>query len=136
MSIGYTGHARLEAQDEKTAIYSYTGENFNLQDKALKASLESKRGAFTISKASLVEPEIHSRIRKTPRGKKLVENRIVRFPNVMGIIADGGIVVDELCGIDEAGCTYQNGVYHVLLIRLFEEYQKTGALPETATFIV
>ncbi len=136
VSIGYAGCACLEAQDEKTAIYSYIGENFNLADKALKTSLESKRGLFTISKASLVEPEVHSRIRKTPRGKKLVEEKIVRLPNVGAIIADGGVVVDELCGIDEAGCTYRNGIYHVLLTRIFEEYQKAGALPETAAFIV
>ena len=99
MSVGYAGCARLEAQDEKTAIYSYAGENFNL------------------------------------RGKKLVEKRIVRFPNIGVVIADGGIVIDELCGIDEAGCTYQNGVCIVLLIRVFEKYQETGALPGMTAFI-
>lgn len=30
MSLGYVGHARLEAEDTEIAIYSYTGENWNV----------------------------------------------------------------------------------------------------------
>lgn len=137
MSIGFTGYAHLEVEDDETAIYSYSGQNFNLgNDKELKERLEAKRGMFTIRKSALVEPEIHSRVRKTSRGKKLVEKRIVRFPDIGAIIRDGGITIDELCGIDAEGLTYNMGVYQVLLRNIFEEFQKTGSLPEKAAFIV
>lgn len=58
MSLGYVGHARLEAEDTEIAIYSYTGENWNVQDEAIRKRLESAIGQITIDKSCLIEPEL------------------------------------------------------------------------------
>ena len=44
MSLGYAGHARLEAEDDAIAIYSYTGENRNVRDEGARSALESEEG--------------------------------------------------------------------------------------------
>lgn len=101
MSLGYVGHARLEAEDTEIAIYSYTGENWNVQDEAIRKRLESTIGQITIDKSCLIEPELHSKVKRMPNGrKKLVEKRIIRHPDISGLISDGSIVVGGLCGID------------------------------------
>ena len=41
MSLGYVGHARLEAEDTEITIYSYTGENWNVRDEEMRKRLES-----------------------------------------------------------------------------------------------
>lgn len=108
MSLGYVGHARLEAEDTEIAIYSYTGENWNVQDEAIRKRLESTIGQITIDKSCLIEPELHSKVRRMPNGRKnLVEKRIVRHPDISGLISDGSIVVDELCGVDAEASDYR-----------------------------
>lgn len=66
MSLGYAGHARLELEDAEIAIYSYTGEDWNVQDESTRKTLESAIGQFTIDKSCLIEPEVHCRVRKSP----------------------------------------------------------------------
>ena len=51
MSLGYAGHARLEVEDDEIAIYSYTGENWNVRDEDARSALVSEEGQFTISKS-------------------------------------------------------------------------------------
>lgn len=131
MSLGYVGHARLEAEDAEIAIYSYTGENWNVQDDAMRKRLESTIGQFTIDKSCLIEPELRSKVRKMPNGrKKFVEKRIVRHPDISELISDGSIVVDELCGVDAETSGYRPRIYMRLLRLIFESYQLNGRLPE------
>ena len=131
MSLGYVGHARLEAEDAEIAIYSYTGENWNVQDNAIRKRLESTIGQFTIDKSCLIEPELRSKVRKMPNGrKKLVEKRIVRHPDISELISDGNIVVDELCGVDAEASDYRPCIYMRLLRLIFESYQLTGDFPK------
>lgn len=137
MSLGYVGQARLEAEDTEIAIYSYTGENWNIQDEAMRKRLESTIGLITIDKSCLIEPELHSKVRRMPNGrKKLVEKRIVRHPDISGLISDGSIVVDELCGIDAEASDYRPRIYMRLLRIIFESYQLNGRLPEKEGFIL
>ena len=137
MSLGYVGHARLETEDNEIAIYSYTGENWNVQDKAERKRLESTVGQLTIDKSCLIGPELHSKIRKMPNGrKKLVKKKIVRHPDISELISDGSIVVDELCGIDAEASDYRPCIYMRLLRIIFESYQLNGRLPEKEGFIL
>ena len=137
MSLGYVGQARLEAEDTEIAIYSYTGENWNIQDEAMRKRLESTIGQITIDKSCLIEPELHSKVRRMPNGrKKLVEKRIVGHPDISGLISDGSIVVDELCGIDAEASDYPPRIYMRLLRIIFESYQLNGRLPEKEGFIL
>lgn len=137
MSLGYVGHAQLEAQDTEIAIYSYTGENWNVQDEAIRKRLESTIGQITIDKSCLIEPELHSKVRKMSNGrKKLVEKKIVRHPDISELISDGSIVVDELCGVDAEASDYRPYIYIRLLRIIFESYQLNGRLPEKEEFIL
>lgn len=70
MSLGYVGHARLEAEDTEIAIYSYTGENWNVQDEAVRKRLESAVGQLTIDKSCLIEPELRSKVKKNVQRQK------------------------------------------------------------------
>ena len=54
MSLGYVGHARLEAEDTEITIYSYTGENWNVRDEEMRKRLESANGQITIDKSCLM----------------------------------------------------------------------------------
>ena len=54
MSLGYVGHARLEAEDTEITIYSYTGENWNVRDEEMRRRLESTNGRITIDKSCLM----------------------------------------------------------------------------------
>lgn len=131
------GHARLEAEDAEIAIYSYTGENRNVRDEAIRKRLESTIGQITIDKSCLIEPELHSKVRRMPNGrKKLVEKRIIRHPDISELISDGSIVVDELCGIDAEASGYCPCIYIRLLRIIFESYQLNGRLPEKEGFIL
>lgn len=131
MSLGYVGHAQLEVEDTEIAIYSYTGENWNVQDEAIRKRLASTIGQLTIDKSCLIEPELHSKVRKTPNGrKKLVEKIIVRHPDISELISDGSIVVDGLCGVDAEASDYRPRIYMRLLRIIFESYQLNGRLPE------
>lgn len=137
MSLGYVGHARLEAEDTEIAIYSYTGENWNVQDEAVRKRLESAVGQLTIDKSCLIEPELRSKVKKMPNGrKKLVEKKIVRLPDISELISDGSIVVDELCGIDAEASDYRPCIYMRLLRIIFESYQLNGRLPEEEGFVL
>lgn len=131
MSLGYVGHAQLEVEDTEIAIYSYTGENWNVQDEAIRKRLASTIGQLTIDKSCLIEPELHSKVRKMPNGrKKLVEKIIVRHPDISELISDGSIVVDGLCGVDAEASDYRPRIYMRLLRIIFESYQLNGRLPE------
>ena len=131
MSLGYVGHAQLEVENAEIAIYSYTGENWNVQDEAVHKRLESTVGQLTIDKSCLIEPELHSKVRKMPNGrKKLVEKIIVRHPDISELISDGSIVVDGLCGVDAETSDYRPRIYMRLLRIIFESYQLNGRLPE------
>ena len=75
----------------------------------------------SIDKSCLIEPELHSKVRRMPNGrKKLVEKRIVRHPDISGLISDGSIVVDELCGIDAEASDYRPRIYMRLLRIILE----------------
>ena len=137
MSLGYAGHARLELEDAEIAIYSYTGEDWNVQDKAARKTLESAIGQFAIDKSCLIEPEVHCKVRKKPNGRmELVEKKIVRSPGFSELIDNGSIVIDKLCGVDADASNHRPRIYMRLLRLIFESYQLNGLLPEEEGFIL
>ena len=100
MSLGYSGHCRLEIEDSSFAVYSYTGSNWNLGSEE-RRRLETIPGSFTIAKTALEEPEIRLvRERTSKHQRRIIEKRIPHFPAINQHLADGGIVLDEPCGID------------------------------------
>lgn len=70
MSLGYVGHARLEAEDTEIAIYSYTGENWNVQDEAMCKRLESTIGKITIDKSCFSNLSCTARSEECPTAER------------------------------------------------------------------
>lgn len=73
MSRGIGAFCELEIQDEDTVIYKYGSYNLNEQKYRNKDYIAD--GIITILKCSLIEPEIHDKIKRFPNGKK---KRIVK----------------------------------------------------------
>lgn len=69
MPLGHAGHAWLEVEDDEIAIYSYTGENWNIRDEDVRSALESEEGQFTISKSCLIELALHRKVERLPNGR-------------------------------------------------------------------
>lgn len=137
MSLVYVGHARLEVEDDEIAIYSYTGEDWNVRDEDARGALESEEGQFTIGKSCLVELAMHGRVERLPDGRKgRVEKAIVRHPDLAGMMDRGDIVVDKLCGVDAEASGYRPFIYPCLLRHIFESYQLNGRLPEKEGFVM
>lgn len=136
MTLGYAGHARLEAEDDEIAICSYTGEDWNAHDESVRDALVSDSGQLTISKFCLIEPEIRSKVRKINGRKRLVEKTIVRDPDLADLIRNGDIVADKLCAVDSEASAYRPPIYARLLRLIFRSYQGNGRLPEKEGFIV
>lgn len=135
MSYGFIGRAWLEAEDDETAIYSYSGEDINLHE---ADSVEKMKvaGSFIIRKSCLQEPEIHRRVRKMPNGrKKLVEKKIVISPNIGEAVNNGGIEIEKLCGIDELKSESIPKYAFALLWRIFDDYQRNGKLPKKVSIV-
>ena len=85
MSKGVGGWCYIAEQDENTVIYKYGA--YNLNDPQYENKEHSADGIIIIDKNSLVEPDIHEKIKRFPNGKKkLMTKRIVvevRIKNYM-----------------------------------------------------
>ena len=68
MSIGVGGYARIVMQDDDTVIYEYGA--YNLNEVAYRNPDHTYDGIITIDKQSLVEPEIHEKLKKHPVAKR------------------------------------------------------------------
>ena len=89
-------------------------------------------GIITIDKRSLVEPEIHEKMKKQPSGrKKLMTKRIPREVDYIGLITAGKINVEnsKFCWQ-----ILNNGMGLIaihIIFKIFDLYQSEGAIPET-----
>ena len=139
MSIGFCGLCRKEAEDEKMVLYTYAGENWNDHGKSKSGDSLLYDGYFIIYKDCLEEPEIHTRMKRMPSGRKrTVVKRIPHFPAIFEHVRNGRIVVEKEC---KNAFRYPETLpidyiaYH-LLLHIFTQYQLDGALPEKEAFII
>ena len=68
MSRGIGGSCRIVEEDEHTVIYEYGG--YNLNKSEYRNPDRICDGLITVDKNVLVEPEIHTKIKRTQGGKK------------------------------------------------------------------
>lgn len=132
MSVGITGRARLIAQDESYAVYSYSGRNINMTGIEEKYD-ELSDGKFRIKKSSLEEPEIHRKYSKYHR--KTVTKIITHCCDTQKKISDGDIVIEKPCKYECCRYGEENYIAHRLLIHICTEYQSSGKLPERTGFV-
>lgn len=80
MSRGFGGYMDLVANDSTVLMYTYCCYNVNNDD--YKKYMGIADGEIVISREALVEPEIHSKLKKMPNGcKRIIEKELNRmFP--------------------------------------------------------
>ncbi len=129
MSIGYGGYMDLVANDSTTLMYVYCCYNVNNDD--YKKYMGLADGEIVISREALVEPEIHSKLKKMPSGRKRLIEKRVRQDVPWGDLFDSGkVTVKNASG---TWCTNSDGIDIMafnMLFKLFDEYQNTGEIPE------
>ena len=135
MSKGIGGSARIVMQDSDTVIYEYRV--YNLNEKEYRNPERIHDGIITIDKHSLVEPEIHEKLKKMPSGrKKLITKRIRRDVDYTERILSKQINVENSRFCWEI---LVNGIGLIamhLIFQIFDLYQIEGMLPEAVWYDV
>jgi hypothetical protein len=135
MSKGIGGSARVVMQDENTVVYEYYAYDLDREEYQNREHIYD--GIITIDKRSLVEPEIHEKLKKQPSGrKKLITKRIPREVDYSGLITAGKINVEnsKFCWR-----ILDNGMGLIaihIIFKIYERYQSEGALPEAVGYHV
>lgn len=132
MSIGVGGSARIVLQDENTVVYEYAP--YNLNEPEYSNSDHIYDGLITISKDSMVEPEIHEKLKRMPSGrKKLIVKRIRRNVDYSRLLAAGKITIENSRYCRHFVGTEKNiGIMAMRIVfRIYDQYQDEGTLPET-----
>lgn len=135
MSRGIGGNCRIVEEDEHTVIYEYGGYNLN------KPEYENPDyifdGIITIEKSALIEPEIHTKIKRMQGGKKeLVTKRIPREVPYMELIESGKIEIQNCSNCWRTFSLGKDMIAYYLLFRIFDKYQEDGVLPSTVSYNV
>lgn len=134
MSRGFGGAARIVLQDDNTVVYEYVP--FNLNDPAYRNDEHIYDGLLTISKDSMVEPEIHEKLKRMPSGKKkLIVKRIRRDVDYSALLDSGKIAIENSRFCWRLVGTEKNiGMMAMKIIfRIYDHYQDEGTLPETVS---
>lgn len=134
MSRGFGGSARIVLQDENTVVYEYAP--FNLNEPEYRNSEHIYDGLITISKDSMVDPEIHEKLKRMPSGrKKLIVKRIRRDVDYSALLAAGKITIENSRYCWRLVGTEKNiGMMAMRIIfRIYDHYQDEGTLPETVS---
>ena len=130
MSLGIGAFCKLIAEDEETVIYEYGSFNLNEPDYINEQKIAD--GIITIKKSSLIEPEIHDKIKRFPNGKKKrIIKRIPRNVPLEKLFDDKSIVVENC---SHCWKTFENGLdvmASTTVWYIFQNYQENGVLPET-----
>ena len=134
MSMGYGGSARLILHDKKTIIYEYAPFNLNCPD--YKNSDRIYDGLITIDTSSFIEPEIHTKLKHFPNGKKkIITKRILNEVNYAQLISDKKIVVENsrFCWriLDKS----VGFIAYRIIRKIFTTYQEEEIIPETISIM-
>lgn len=129
MSLGYGGYANLVQHDNTLVMYCYSC--YNINNDGYKKFKESPDGELYIGRNAFVEPEIREKIKKMPSGKKKMITKRIKKDVPFGELFDMGKIK-----VKNAGGTWETNVSGVdiialkILLRIFDEYQETGEIPQ------
>lgn len=134
MSMGYGGSARVVLEDKHTVVYEYSP--YNLDEPEYQNANRVYDGIITIDKGTLVEPEIHEKVKRMPSGRKrLVVKRIRRDVDYSSLLKEKKITVENsrYCW-RYVGTEKDIGMIAMKLIfYIYDQYQIEGSLPETVS---
>lgn len=130
MSMGYGAFVRLVAYDDRTVLYKYG--SYNLNKQGYENYDRICDGLITISKDCFIEPEIHSKIKKMPSGrKKLITKRIPVNVDYAKMIDEGEISVENCSNCWKFRDNKNiDAMVFLILFKLFNQYQLNGEIPE------
>ena len=130
MSLGIGAFCKLIAEDEETVIYEYGSFNLNEPDYINEQKIAD--GIITIKKSSLIEPEIHDKVKRLPNGKKkLIVKRVPKEIHLSDLLKNNLITVEN-CSHCWKTTEDNVDVMAITAIRsIFQKYQENGFLPET-----
>ena len=135
MSRVIGGNCRLVEEDEHTVIYEYGGYNLNKPEYRNADCIFD--GLITIDKTALVEPEIHTKIKRTQGKKKeLVTKRIPREVPYMDLIESGKIEIQNCSNCWQTFPSGKDMIAYYLIFKIFDKYQEDGFLPSTVSYNV
>lgn len=133
MSLGYGGYADIQQSDDTMVIYLYCCYNVDNDDYKHFQQLED--GELYIDRDAFVEPEIHEKIQKTASGRKrIINKRVPREIPLENLIDRGKINVLNASGTWQTTYGGIDIIAIKLLIKIFDEYQKTGDIPKRVAF--
>ena len=134
MSVGECGAARIVLEDYETVIYEYFADSLNYPEYRNKDFIYD--GLITVSKSALVEVEIHRKVKRMPSGrKKLVEKRVSAEVNWNELCQNGLIQVKNSRYCHRISDNGFGIIAFRLVVKIFDIYQETGALPQAVNFI-
>ncbi len=117
MSLGYVGMCRKELEDNKMAIYFYSGENWNDGGKSKMGDRLLYDGSFIIYKDYLEKHTAHT-------------------PNLSECLANNEVIIERECknAFRQHSMSMDYIAFH-LILHIFKEYQSTRKLPDECSFI-
>jgi hypothetical protein len=127
MSHGYGGDAFKLSEDSNQVLYTYGVYNYN--EPYIPNTPTIRDGSFTIDKSSLVEPEIHTKIKKINGKKKEIIKKIPKYIDFCEIYESGAIHVEnsKFCfAKSEYDIDY---IAITLITKVYNYYQELGTLP-------
>lgn len=129
MSIGVGAFAEKIAEDEQSVLYVYGGEDWN--NKGMENRDRIMDGTIEISKECLVEPEIHTKLKRMPSGRKKLQTKRVHVGvDYESRLRNGQIIINNCSyswGQDSTGVDYPGWW---IVYKIFDKYQEEGKLPD------
>ena len=135
MSKGHCGYAHLVAGDDTLLLYSYCAYDINRAD--WQEIKKKEDGEIAIDRDSLIEPEVHEKVKRLPSGKRTtVVKRIEREVPYEDLLQAKKIRIQNASGAWDFSETGIDEVALKIVHIIFSEYQKTGNIPDYPTWYV
>ena len=135
MSKGQCGYAHLVASDDTLLIFSYCAYDINCAD--WQEMKEKEDGEIAVDRDSLIEPEVHEKVKRLPSGKRTtVVKRIEREVPYEDLLQEKKIIIQNASGAWNFSETGIDEVALKIVKKIFSEYQKTGNIPDSPTWFV
>ena len=133
MSMGEGGYARLINNDGVWITYAYLPYSLNID--AVKENYSNHDhldGVISIKISSLVEPEIHEKIKRWPSGRKeKIIKRVKNDVNYTELLDNGLIKVKNSKYSFKVLPIDIDSIAMKLIFKIFNQYQETGVIPES-----
>ena len=135
MSRGFGGWGYITDQDKNTVIYQYG--TYNLNNPQYENEMHLSDGMFIIDKNSLIEPDIHTKIKHFSNGKrKLITKRIIADVPYSELYENGKIQIQDCSNCWKTFSDGKDFIAWHLIWKVFKRYQENGLLPEKISYEV